>query len=442
MVKSKVVAVVGGACAGSEIASKLAALGMQVIVFEQNPLPYGKIEDGLPCWHKKMQDREMSHIDEKLSHEKIQYVPNCALGKDIQLDELFDAWGLNLVVMATGAWRDRALNVKGVSEITNDSFVYQNAFVYWFNHQHEPHFNGKRYRIGKKPVIIGGGLASIDMAKICQFQRVIEAMKERGHDVELLELEHKGVHKVCEAHGVAFDDLGIHPAKIIYRKRVEDMPLVPLPDDADEQRLIKAESTRVKLVNNGKKRYDYDVLDLRSPVEIHHEAGTVSGLTIQRNKYEAGRFTKMDAQENIETDMIISSIGSIPEPIKGIEMDGELFKWNSRLTGEVSGYKALYCVGNAVTGRGNIKDSSKNAKRLGEIIEAGVHETEVDYDGLFKAQAEKAKAHVDKILQIVHDTPDKTETEIEQILKKTANLQKTSNFENYQQWRESILGAR
>ena len=42
------VAVVGGACAGSAVAEVLAARGCRVVVFDQNPRPYGKIEDGLP----------------------------------------------------------------------------------------------------------------------------------------------------------------------------------------------------------------------------------------------------------------------------------------------------------------------------------------------------------------------------------------------------------
>jgi len=46
-----VVAVIGGATAGAEIAARLADLGARVVVFEQNARPYGKIEDGLPGRH-------------------------------------------------------------------------------------------------------------------------------------------------------------------------------------------------------------------------------------------------------------------------------------------------------------------------------------------------------------------------------------------------------
>ena len=42
-----------------------------VIVFEQNPRPYGKIEDGLPRWHVKQRRDEYEEINERLDHPNI-----------------------------------------------------------------------------------------------------------------------------------------------------------------------------------------------------------------------------------------------------------------------------------------------------------------------------------------------------------------------------------
>ena len=55
-----VVAIVGGAVAGSEAARVFADRGAEVIVIEQNPRPYGKIEDGLPRWHDALARRDGS----------------------------------------------------------------------------------------------------------------------------------------------------------------------------------------------------------------------------------------------------------------------------------------------------------------------------------------------------------------------------------------------
>ena len=60
-------AIFGGACSGSEAASRLAQSGVYVAVFEQHAIPYGKIEDGLPKWHVKLRDKEEGKIDERIS---------------------------------------------------------------------------------------------------------------------------------------------------------------------------------------------------------------------------------------------------------------------------------------------------------------------------------------------------------------------------------------
>ncbi len=49
-----IVAIFGGAVSGSEAAYQLAEKGIRTVVFDQNALPYGKIEDGLPKWHVKL----------------------------------------------------------------------------------------------------------------------------------------------------------------------------------------------------------------------------------------------------------------------------------------------------------------------------------------------------------------------------------------------------
>jgi len=53
-----IVAIIGGATAGAETAALLAQRDVASVVFEQNPRPYGKIEDGLPRWHVKLRHKE------------------------------------------------------------------------------------------------------------------------------------------------------------------------------------------------------------------------------------------------------------------------------------------------------------------------------------------------------------------------------------------------
>src|ERR1700693_1641938 len=87
-----VMAVVGAATAGSEIARILADRGALILVFEQNPRPYGKIEDGLPRWHVKQRKDEYEEINKRPDHPNIHYVPLTRMGRDIDFTELREVW--------------------------------------------------------------------------------------------------------------------------------------------------------------------------------------------------------------------------------------------------------------------------------------------------------------------------------------------------------------
>jgi hypothetical protein len=63
---------------------------------------------------------------------------------------------------------------------------------------------------------------------------------------------------------------------------------------------------------------------------------------------------------------VISSIGSIPEPIPGIPTKGELFAFTDWDVGRLDGYPSLFSVGNVVTGKGNIVASRKHAAQVYE----------------------------------------------------------------------------
>ena len=112
-----VVAVVGGATAGAEAAGMLAARGITAVVFEQNPRPFGKIEDGLPRWHVKLRKKEYETINARLERSGVHFVPNTKIGRDVGFDELTTQWGFSAVVLAHGAWRDRPLPVEGAADI-------------------------------------------------------------------------------------------------------------------------------------------------------------------------------------------------------------------------------------------------------------------------------------------------------------------------------------
>ena len=234
-----VVAVVGAATAGSEIARILAERGALVIVFEQNPRPYGKIEDGLPRWHVKQRKDEYEEINKRLDHPNIEYVPMTRMGRELDFEELRAGWGLSGIVLTHGAWRDRAFPVEGADQFIDRGLVYQNKLIYWFNHYLEAKYDGPHYELTPGAIVVGGGLASIDVVKVLQIEVTLAAMKARGIAGDMLALEREGIEPVLKASGLTYADLGVAPCKLYYRRRVLDMPLSDIPPDAPLRRSIE-----------------------------------------------------------------------------------------------------------------------------------------------------------------------------------------------------------
>jgi len=360
--------IIGGAVAGSEAAFQLSQKGITTVVLEKNALPYGKIEDGLPKWHVKLRNREIGRINQKLNHPLVHYLPNTGLGEDIHLETLLN-WNTDAIVLANGAWKDRPLAVEGIDEFEGKGFYYQNDFIYWFNHQHEPGYKGPQYEIKHNTVIVGGGLASIDCAKATMFHLVNKALNERGFNTNLFELEH-GIPKALDKLGVSFEELNIEPCTIYYRKRYEDMSLAPVRGNTPED-IAKAEKTRVKVLEHNKNKFLFKVEACATVKNAIVEEGELKGLVFNKTSVENGKYQVLEDSFEVRSPFIISSIGSIPEPIEGITMQNETYDID-KASFKLKNYNNIYALGNAVTGRGNINQSLKNATEVAQIIVADI----------------------------------------------------------------------
>ena len=253
-VPTHVVGIIGGAVAGSEAAALCAQKGAIAVVFEQGARPYGKIEDGLPRWHDKLRQKEYERIDENLAHERVVFVPNTKIGEDVSIEALAEEYGLSALLLANGAWRDRPLPIDGIDAYVGKGLLYQNPFVYWFNHYHEPGYRGARYDVVDHAIVVGGGLASVDVVKVINLELYAAALRKLGHDVDLTELEVKGIPKICEDHGVDPASLGIHGATLYYRRGMDEMPVATADHPSPEQE-AKLKVARVKIMERVMRKY-------------------------------------------------------------------------------------------------------------------------------------------------------------------------------------------
>ncbi len=389
-----VVVIVGGAVAGSEAAALCAERGILAVVLEQNDRPYGKIEDGLPRWHDKLRKKEYEHIDANLSRANVLFIPRTRLGDQVTLAQLREHWGANAVLLASGAWRDRPL-FAGADAYLGRGLVNQNALVYWYNHAHEQGYQGPHFELADDSIVVGGGLASIDVVKIINFELYKRAFAKHGVRVTTLDIEHDGLPLLMQKHGLTQEKLGVRGVTLYYRREKSAMPVAFPPDNATPQQIEKTALVRAKLVDKVIEKYLVRLEPNHAPLGPLLDAeGRMVGLRFQKTRTVDGKLVNVeDGIVEVRAPMVVSSIGSVPAPTPGLPMRGELIDFEDWNTGRVRGLPHVFGLGNVLTGKGNIKDSRRNAQDIGvqlvkDYLGLG-NEDELNLDGAH-AQARKA----------------------------------------------------
>src|SRR5579864_5521588 len=429
------VAIVGGAIAGSVAAEILADHGIRVVVFEQNKRPYGKIEDGLPRWHVEQRKQEYGNIDARLKKPRVFFLPSTKLGRDLTFQELCDHWGFSAVILANGAWRDRELGVPGAEEFVDNGLIYQNPFIYWYNHKNEKSYTGPRYETPDEAVVVGGGLASIDVVKVLQIENYERALKARGIQTSMHELE-KGIPEVCKAHGLKPEELGVKGCLLIYRRREQDMPLAQPPDNATSEQIAKTEQVRQKMLRLARDKYLFRIQDRRLTTGIIVQNGRLAGLKVVETKIEGRKADPIPGSEHeLRAPLVVSSIGSVPEKLSGINMNGEYYTFAGKDLPRYTAVDRVFGVGNVVTGQGNIRvslvHSQKVTKRVVDSMMGGDGNGGTGTGG---AEQQVANA-MDVIGKQIEAIPQLSEDQMAKVERQVHALQQKAGFtSDYDSW--------
>jgi len=439
------IAIIGGSVAGSEAAFILADKGFRVVVFDQKNLSYGKIEDGLPSWHVGLRNKEEANIDKRLNHENIRFVPQFKLGRDANLDVLINDWGFSAVIVAIGAWHDRRIPIEGISGLKNKGIVYQNDLLMWFNHKHEADYNGPVYDIPDGTGVVGGGLASLDVIKIVMIELVQKALKEkRNIEVDMFTLEKKGVRKTLAEHQTSLKELGLKGASLFYRRNAEDMPLKPTKTNEEED-LLRAKRVSKKLLETYRDKFLFQFEPLSVPKSVIKEDGFLRGMVFQKVKSENGKLMELAGELNtFKTDLIISSIGSLPEETPSIPHQGHLLKTYGEFGCRVEGFDNVFAIGNVVTGRGNILESKKHGREItGKIIDDHFQPDDENVDHIltekyhdwFRSIEGEVDMKLDNIICVLEDKPTPADDKVNKILELTQSHQRKVGYDgDYLSW--------
>jgi hypothetical protein len=417
----------------------LADHGIRVVVIEQNERPYGKIEDGLPRWHREQRKQEYGRIDARLKRPGVFFLPSTKLGRDIDFQELCDNWGFSAVLLANGAWRDRELGIAGAEKFIGKGLVYQNSIIYWYNHKNEERYTGPYYQTPDDALVVGGGLASMDVVKILQLENYERALRARGVQTDVYELEKKGIPAVCKLHGISPEDLGIKGCLLIYRRRAQDMPLAQPAKNATPDRVAKTEATRLKMLRLAQEKYLFRVQDRRVPTGLLVEDGRLVGLKVAETKVEGRKADPIHGSEyQLRAPLVISSIGSVPEKISGVVTKGEYYDFSEEGLPRYLESDRVFGVGNVVTGKGNIRASLVNSQEVTtNLIESYIGIADgVSASARFYAGAEsQAAARAQAVRDRVRVTPGLSELEVAAIEQRIRSLQERVGYTgDYESW--------
>jgi NADPH-dependent glutamate synthase beta subunit-like oxidoreductase len=444
------VAIIGGSVAGSEAAHILAQSGYRVVVFDQKLLPYGKIEDGLPNWHTALRDKEEKAINDRLSHENVRYVPGFTLGKDAKMSDLVNKWGFSAVIVAIGAWHDRKIAIDGIEKYYNKGVIKQNDLVYWFNHKHEPEYNGPDYQIINRTAVIGGGLASLDMLKICMIELVQDGLAKKGIEESIFTLEKKGIAAILEKHGTSIEELRIEPCTLFYRRDGENMPLYPqrnnTPDGVQQARRVSK-----KLLDNYMAKYLFKFEPRSMPISIIEESGKFKGMVFQRVDIIDGKLHEIEGSAyEFRTDLLISSIGSLPKETPSLPIEGNQLRTFGEFGCRIEGFDKVFAIGNVVTGRGNILESRKHGRQTTDrIIDEHLDPVSQNdpmtkqYEDIFRKVENDVAREIGNIETSLSKEKVRTDEEINFILAKTKELQDRVGYDgNFDAWVKKNLPIR
>ena len=364
--KDEGVAVIGSGPAGLTCAYYLALEGYKVTIFERLPLPGGMLVAGIPEYRlpKEILKFEIENI-KKLG---VEIKTNTTIGKDIQISELKNEY--KAIFLATGAHKGLKL---GIPNEEIEGVVDAVEFLRKVN-------LGQEVKIGEKVIVVGGGNAAVDAARVA---------KRLGKNVG-----------------------------VIYRRTRREMPA--------------AKEEVEQVTNEG-----IDIQFLTTPVKVISDNGKVTAVECIKMRLgdidKTGRRRPIPIEGSefrIELDTLIPAIGQQPDI--SLLTNGhalKISKWNTIDVNPETLYtneEGIFAGGDVVTGPKTVTEAMAHGKIAARMITKYIRGEEIKRE--YKVTT--PTIHVEAV--------ELTDEEIEQL--KKPQIPKLSIKERKENFKEVELG--
>lgn len=321
------VAVIGSGPAGAYTAESLVAHGDTTVdVLERLPCPFGLVRYGVAPDHPKIRSisRALRRVFETPT---VRFLGNVEVGSDLSVQDLHRHY--DAVVFTVGAAVDRRLGIPG-EDLPGSASATE--FVTWYcGHPDTP---ADRFSLQARSVaVIGVGNVALDVTRILaktaddlkvtdiptDVLRVLDASAVR--DIHLIgrrgPVQAKFTTKELKELGeVAGADVIVDPGDVVLSE-VDQELLLTEPGLRRNYEIMRAWSERPP---QGRPRRIF-VRFLRSPVQILGDSH-VEGLRLEENRLdEAGRAVGVGVMHDLDTQLVLRSVGYRGHPIAGLPFD-------------------------------------------------------------------------------------------------------------------------
>lgn len=363
------IAIVGTGPAGFYLADLLSKKleHCQLDLIDRLPTPFGLIRAAVAPDHipTKNITRQFERV---LQRENVRFLGNVELGRDVSYDELKACY--NVVIIATGAIEDRALNleihdtendpsIRSVTEHAKIEGIYGSGqFVTWYNAHPDRHdFTPKLD--GKAVAIIGNGNVALDIARI--LGKTNDEMI--GSDISL-----EAQRLIAQS---AIEDIYIigrrGPVEASFTPfELEELSqlsrCVPLIYNADntsntipqhigegyDNRESKIRQKNLELLQHysqnqaDQKPIRLHFLFWHSPNKINTKNGRIASLNLKKTQLQGNDLIETDQALTLTIDTLISAIGYRSTPISGVPFEQQSGRIAHKAGRVESG---VYCVG-------------------------------------------------------------------------------------------------
>jgi hypothetical protein len=356
------VAIVGSGPAGCYLAERLVRIapGCRIDIIDRLPTPYGLVRAGVAPDHQST--KAITRVfDRVLTREGVAFWGNVEIGRDVTLAELRELY--DAVVIATGAPRDRRLDVPGEAL---PGIIRSGEFVGWLN-RHPDHFDASIDLAGvRSAVVIGNGNVALDVARLLAKTRAELANSDIAPEIEnvlgamTLDTIHIVGRRGPEDAGFSPQELG-ELGELARAEPIVDMADLPVPEGTRNPAIIaqlRAFAERPAPAKPLAIRFHF------------HARPTGFGGT---GRVELARFTRAEGGElALPADLVVTCIGYHAVPCCTLAAEGGVF---INTAGRIA--TGLYVVGWAKRGPSgtiatNRAESHAVAERLvAEVAPAG-----------------------------------------------------------------------